>query len=118
MYRRFESCSSVFDENGIEVFEDDLIKRAYQKEFFNRLSHRKIHPTLCEYEVKTNLLAKIYVEEAERKKGPPIHMAELDAAIDKMKMKPGSPGADGIPADFYTLILGLIRFTSWKFSMN
>ena len=122
VYRKFENCASVFDENGREVFEDVMIRKAYEKEFVNRLSHRKIHPTLVEYENKTNLLAKTYVEEAECTKGPPITMEELDVVIGNLKS--GSPGSDNIPTDFYTNIgvgfkaylldiLNEVKVTSW-----
>ena len=102
VYRKFESCSSVQDRNGKEVFEDHLIRKAYQEEFMSRLSHRQISPPLTEYESKTNELAAVYVEEAELQKGPPISLKELDYVIDNLKN--GAPGSDAIPVDFYANI--------------
>ena len=102
VYRKFESCSSVLDKNGKEVFEEVLIMKAYEDEFKSRLSHRAIQPGLSEYEMKTNMLAKLYIEEATCYKGPPISLEELDIVIDGLKN--GAPGSDIIPADFYTTI--------------
>ena len=64
IYQKFESCSSVIDATGHEVFDDVLIRRAYEEEFKLRLSHRTINPMLSDYQDKTNILASLYVEEA------------------------------------------------------
>ena len=77
-----------------------MIRKAYQTEFLNRLSHRKINSALKEYEAKTNFLAKLYVDEAECVKGPPIMMEELDTVVNNLKS--GAPGPDMFPTDFYT----------------
>ena len=53
-----------------------------------------------EYEAKTNFLAKLYVEEAECAKGPPMMMEELDTVVNNLKS--GAPGSDMFPTDFYT----------------
>ena len=100
--QRFETCSSVIDVNGYEVFEDELIVKAYANEFTSRLSHRKILPELSEYEKKTNMLAMMYIEESKYIKGPPIAMEELNRIIHNLKN--GATGSDEIPTDFYTNI--------------
>ena len=102
IYQKYESCSSVMDSKGHEVLDEVLIKKAYEDEFKSRLSHRTMDPLLKQYEMKTNLLAELYVEEATMVKGPPITPQELDRAIDQLKK--GSTGSDNIPTDFYTTI--------------
>ena len=81
IYRKFESCSSVRDMDGREVFDEGLIRNAYQMEFSTRLSHRVIHPSLHAFEGKSNSLARMYVEVASAIKGPPISMGELNTTI-------------------------------------
>ena len=38
IYQKFESCSSVKDSNGHEVFDKVLIRKAYEEDFKSRLS--------------------------------------------------------------------------------
>ena len=79
------------------------------EEFDLRLDHRLIHPSLRNFEERSNQLAGIYVEEAARKKGPPISMGELKATINKLNN--GAPGSDIIPPDFYKNIdEGFLQF--------
>ena len=99
VYKKTESCSSVFSRDGGEVFDVPLIKDAYREEFDLRLSHREIHPCLRTFEERSNQLANLYVEEAAGCKGPPISMSELTGTIQDLKN--GAPGSDNIPPDFY-----------------
>ena len=95
-----EICTSINDVEGREVFGDDSIRAAYRAEFSNRLEHRKIAPTLEEYEERTNNLAKLCVAEAAKSPSKKITLEELNKVISQLKG--GAPGSDEIPPDFYT----------------
>ena len=99
--RKTEQVSSIVDPVvGTELFGEGPIREAYQKEFTTRLEHRKIDPSLKEYEEKTNSLARLYVQRASLQKGPPITMEELDAVMKELK-DGKCPGTDRVPPEFY-----------------
>ena len=90
--------TSVINESGKEVFGDDLIREEYKKEFMHRLREREISPDLKNYEQRTKLLCKLYVEESKTKKEPDYSEEELDKVIKKLK-KNKSCGRDLIPPE-------------------
>ncbi len=95
-----DTCTSVFDRNGVEVFGDLGIQETYKEEFSQRLEHRKIRPSLIRYEETTNKLARLLVEEASMSKNTEIKMEELEVVLNELKS--GAPGKDGIPPEFYS----------------
>ena len=54
--------SSIINEKGVEVTSDEAIVKEYEKEFTNRLAHRKIDHSL-RYQEITNSLANLLTEE-------------------------------------------------------
>ena len=90
--------SSVINKEGVEVFSDEAIIEEYEKEFAQRLSHRKIDPLLGEYEERSNELLNMLIKKASMTDEPDFTMDELKKAI--MSFKNGkSPGPDFVPAE-------------------
>ena len=88
----------MITETGNEVFGDELIRNEYVKEFKHRLRQREICPELKNYQERTKLLCKLYVEESKKRKEPDYCEKEMDKVIEKLK-KNKSCGRDLIPAE-------------------
>ena len=90
--------TSVITEAGNEVFGEDLIKNTYMREFKHRLREREISPDLINYQERTKLICKLYVEQSKTVKMPDYSKEEFNQALSKLKKKK-SCGRDKIPPE-------------------
>ena len=95
-----EPGMSVETEEGCELYGDDMIRNAYMSEFMYRLRKRDISSDLQNYEDQTELLCKLHLEEAAKKKGPPFTKEEL-LKVRKHLKKGKSSGRDKFPPDIF-----------------
>ena len=98
MTKETDDKSSVINKEGVEIFSDEAIIEEYEKEFSQRLSHRKIDPLLEEYEERSNELLNLLIKKASMTDEPDFTMDELKKAIRSFK-NGKSPGPDFIPAE-------------------
>ena len=89
------NMSSIVNENGVEIFRDELIIDAYKEEFKNRLRQREIDHDLDTYEFKTERLVKMILEDSLNIKEEDYTTKELDLVRASLK-KGKSPGTDKI----------------------
>ena len=77
-----------------------MIRNAYIDEFKHRLRKREIDDDLKNYESRTELLCKMYLEDAEDDKSPPYTDEELENVRKHLK-KGKSPGRDKLPPEVF-----------------
>ena len=95
-----QSCNSVLNQEGIEVFDEDAIIEAYRGEFDQRLSSVEIKPELQTYKELTDKLCAEIVRLTSSKKEPDFEFEELNLVISNLK-KGKSYGPDKKPAEVY-----------------
>ena len=95
-----QSCNSVYDRNGKEVFEDEEIVEAYRDEFDNRLTSVQIKAPLQNFKQRTEELCEQIVRVASTKKQPDFTRDELDVVVNKMQQGKAH-GPDRKPAEIY-----------------
>ncbi len=110
------NCTSVINENGVELFGEDTIPNEYGKEFQHRLRKRAIIPELENFEIRTEQICRLQLEEAKKQKEKRYTREEL--LIVKKNLKRGkSSGRDLLPPDIFirggyqmdTLILNMFN---------
>ena len=94
------SGTSVENEDGTELYGDEMIKNAYLKEFVHRLRKREIVPELKNYESRTELICKMRLEETKNNKEPPYTETEYKKVKDHLK-NGKSCGRDLFPPDIF-----------------
>ena len=92
--------TSIETEDGCELFGSELISNAYMNEFRHRLRKREMSDDLRNYESRTELLCKMYLDDAENEKGPPYSKEELEKVRKRLK-KGKSPGRDQLPPEIF-----------------
>ena len=97
--KKGETGTSVETEDGNEIFGDEMIRNAYQKEFQHRLRKRTIDDDLQNYEARTEMLCKLYLDSM-ADKSPPYTTDELEKVRKNLK-KGKSPGRDNLPAEVF-----------------
>ena len=110
------TCHSVYDLNGLEVFDTEEIIAAYQDEFDKRLSGAEIKTSLKNYKGLTDDLCSEIIKVTRAKKVSDFTFDELDKIMSSLK-KGKSSGPDKKPAEVYincgnqlkTLILHVIN---------
>ncbi len=92
--------TSVVNENGVELFGEDLIRNAHENEFKHRLRKREIIPELRNYELRTEQVCQLRLEEAKNRKEESYTSNELQ--VVKKNLKPGKAcGRDLFPPDIF-----------------
>ena len=99
-----QSCNSVLNQEGIEVFDEEAIIEAYRDEFDQRLSSVEIKPELQTYKELTDKLCAEIVRLTSSKKEPDFQFEELNSVISNLK-KGKSHGPDKKPAEVYIIYL-------------
>ena len=113
---RGDTGTSVVNSGGSELFGIDLISNAYLEEFVYRLRKREIAPELRNYEMRTEQICRLYLDEARSNKEPPYTQEEYDAVCKGLK-RGKACGRDLFPPDIFirggdqlhTLILSLLN---------
>ena len=95
-----QTCTSVFNQEGIEVFDEELIIEAYRSEFDQRLSSVEIKPELQTYKELTDKLCEEIIKLTSSKKEPDFTFDELKLVISNLK-KGKASGPDKKPAEVY-----------------
>ncbi len=95
-----QSCNSVFDHTGKEVFETEDIIEVYRKEFDDRLTSVQINPALQNFKERTEDVCAKILEVARTKKQPDFTRKELDKVIDKLQQGKAH-GPDRKPAEIF-----------------
>ena len=89
--------------NNKELWNGPAIIKEYEKEFTNRLAHRKIDKEFETYEKLTKKLLDVYLKEsAEANSEPDFTDDEIDKAIISLT-KGTAPGPHPIPPDVYKI---------------
>ena len=94
------SSTSIQTEDGVELYGEEQIRKAYRDEFIHRLRQRSMIPELKGYEEKTNKMCALYLELSKRSPIPNYDRKELESIYSGLK-KGKSPGRDKIPAEIY-----------------
>ena len=97
---RVQSCNSVYDHAGTEVFEPEEIVEAYKKEFDNRLTGTDIKPILQDYKTKTEEVCMEIIAQARTRKTENFSPEEYDRVIDKLQ-RGKAHGPDRKPAEIF-----------------
>ena len=89
------TVSSVYRQEGKEVFNDPEIIDQYREEFEDRLGNVEIPPYLKDYKLLTEEVYHHIIAETSKCYEPDFTIKELDSAIASMKN--GASGPDNIP---------------------
>jgi hypothetical protein len=95
-----QSCNSVLNQQGREVYGKEEIIEAYREEFDQRLSSVEIKPSLKNYEERTKELCQDIIKTVCSKKQPDFSMTELTNVLKHLKAGK-SCGPDQRPAEIY-----------------
>ena len=94
------NSTSIESSDGTELYGDDMIKHAYLNEFVHRLRKRDIVPELANYEMRTEMICKLRLEEAKNNKEAPYTKTEYEKVVKKLK-KGKSCGRDLFPPEIF-----------------
>jgi hypothetical protein len=94
------SSTSIETTEGTELFGDEVIAEAYLKEFSHRLRKREIIPELKNYEERTELVCKLYLEDAKKNHEVPYTTEEYQRVRKKLK-RGKSCGRDSLPPEIF-----------------
>ena len=92
--------SSIETKDGVELYGEDLILKAYRDEFIHRLRQREICPELKNYEKRTKQLCELYLLESKKTPEPNYSRKELDRVINNLK-RGKTYGRDKIPPEVF-----------------
>ena len=93
-------ATSIINTDGVELYGEEMIRNAYSDEFKYRLRKREIIPELKNYELRTEQVCQLRIEEAKKQKEDPYSRNELQ--IVKKNLKAGkSCGRDLFPPDIF-----------------
>ena len=96
-----EEKTSIITPEGVELFDAKAIMNEYKKEFEKRLSHRKIHPELEEYEKLSERLIKLRMTlECMTRDEPDFTIQEV-ALVLKIPKKGTACGPDLLVPDVF-----------------
>jgi hypothetical protein len=93
-------CTSVFNQDGKEVFDAEGIKKAFEEEFRTRVSPRSIDPGYESIQIKTELLCKMILDKCAVVKEDLFTLEEYIEVKSRLK-KGKATGMDKIPAELY-----------------
>jgi exonuclease III len=108
--------TSVETDDGVELYGEDVIRHAYRNEFLHRLRKRDITPELQNFEIRTEQICLLRLEESKENVEKPYEMDELLSV--KKKIKAGkSSGRDLFPPEIFircgdqldTLLLSILN---------
>ena len=96
-----EERTSIITPEGVELFNEDAIMEEYKKEFEKRLSHRKIHPELQEYERLSKRLLQLRLTVECMKVDEPDFTEEEVKIVMKSPKKGTACGPDLLVPDIF-----------------
>ena len=91
---------SVETDDGNELFGEDMIRNAYRNEFIYRLRKREIAPELRNYEIRSEQICQLRLDQAKATAEEPYQMKELQVVKKKLKAGKAS-GRDLFPPEVY-----------------
>ena len=92
--------TSIEGSGGTELYGDEMIKNAYLDEFVHRLRKRDIVPELKNYEMRTEMICQLRLEEAKNNKEAAYSKAEYEKVVKNLK-KGKSCGRDLFPPEIF-----------------
>lgn len=96
-----QSKASIINRENVELFSPEAVRHEYQKEFFNRLSHKPIDPVFQNFEKRSHDLFQLMLEISSKcKEEPDFSVKEVWTATLSLNT-PSSAGTNGIPPDVY-----------------
>ena len=96
-----QSKASIMNRANVELFNPTAIKKEYEMEFFNRLSHRTIDPVFKNFEDRSQVLFQLMLEHSSRcREEPDFSVDEVWKATLSLNA-PSSAGPNLIPPEVY-----------------
>ena len=95
-----DNKTSIITKNNVELFDDEAIINEYEKEFKLRLAHRKIIPSLQNYQTITHNLLDECINQAKKCTNEDFIPSEVSIVMNELKSGK-STGSDLLPPDIF-----------------
>ena len=96
-----QSKASIINRQDIELFSPEAIKKEYQLEFYNRLSHRTIDPLFSNFEKRSHDLFQLLLDISSKSKDEPDFTLDEVWKATLTLNHPSSAGPNFIPPEVY-----------------
>ena len=96
-----QSRASIINRQNVELFSPEAIKKEYQLEFYNRLSHKTIDPMFENFEKRSNDLFQLMLNISSKRKDEPDFTVEEVWSVTLTLNAPSSAGTNGFPPEVY-----------------